>query len=222
MLDAPGETAAIGAGVDEGPDRTVVFPPALGPFPRLERAFRQGVWVPGGNRNPVLAARLKLGTPAIHEGIEFPVETGRIRAQIALADLREERRLKSGSLLTIDAGAGVKDELASALASMLREMEGVAEEEETEEIAAPEPSTPAFAYEELIPLDDLEALTDRLRDRLKDHGLHTAQDVLARSPEELAEIPGIGPVTAQRLRETVQQTVEAALAEGSDESEGEE
>ena len=55
-----------------------------------------------------------------------------------------------------------------------------------------------------------------------DQFLGGLQDVLARSADDLSEIPGIGPVTARRLRETVQQTVDAALAEAAEESAGEE
>ena len=59
-------------------------------------------------------------------------------------------------------------------------------------------------------------LTDRLRERLESHGLHTAQDVLAKSADELATIPGIGPVTAQRLLNMVQEALDESLAEASE------
>jgi DNA-directed RNA polymerase alpha subunit len=96
---------------------------------------------------------------------------------------------------------------------MLREMEGVGDEEVPEMEGA---SPTAVDYSTMIPLEDMEMITDRLRERLEGHGIHTAQDVLSRTAEELAEIPGIGPVTAQRLREMVQQAVTEALAEASE------
>jgi len=40
--------------------------------------------------------------------------------------------------------------------------------------------------------------------------------VLARDAEELSNIPGIGPVTAQRLLDMVRQTLEDSLAEASE------
>jgi len=165
------------------------------------------------------------GQPLLVERVEkvLDVIVGTEQLSLAIARRGQNVRLASrllDSRIEIKSEEAVKDELASALASMLREMEGVAEDEE--ELAPAEASATETDYEELIPLDDMEALTDRLRDRLKDHGLHTAQDVLARSADELAEIPGIGPVTAQRLLETVQQTVDVALAEASDEPAGEE
>jgi DNA-directed RNA polymerase alpha subunit len=99
-------------------------------------------------------------------------------------------------------------------------MEGV-EEEEAE---LPDVEVPAaeIDYDELIPLDDLPALTERLRERLEDHGLHTVQDVLARTPEELSDIPGIGPMTARRLLDMAQQTLDNARAEAAEEQAEEE
>ena len=65
-------------------------------------------------------------------------------------------------------------------------------------------------------------LTDRLRERLEGNGIHTVQDVLARDAEQLSTIPGIGPVTAQRLLEMTQQTLDDALAEAAESVTGEE
>jgi nucleotidyltransferase/DNA polymerase involved in DNA repair len=77
-------------------------------------------------------------------------------------------------------------------------------------------------YDQLIPLEDLEMLTDRLRERLEGHGIHTVQDVLAKDAEELATIPGIGPVTARKLLDMTRQTLDEALAEAIDSAVGEE
>ena len=63
---------------------------------------------------------------------------------------------------------------------------------------------------------------ERLRGRLEEHGIHTVQDVLAKTAEELATIPGIGPVTAEGLRQAAQHALDAALAEAAEERAGEE
>ena len=64
----------------------------------------------------------------------------------------------------------------------------------------------------------LEMLTDRLRERLEGHSVHTIQDLLARTADDLATIPGIGPVTAQKLLDMARQTLEKSLAEQAEES----
>ena len=61
-------------------------------------------------------------------------------------------------------------------------------------------------------------LTDRLRERLEGHSVHTIQDLLARTADDLATIPGIGPVTAQKLLDMARQTLEKSLAEQAEES----
>ena len=121
--------------------------------------------------------------------------------------------------IEIKSEEAVKDELASALASMLREMEGVTEEEEIPEVESPSSDVD---YDQLIPLEELEMLTERLRERLEGHGIHTVQDVLSRDAEELSTIPGIGPVTAQKLLDMTRQTLEEALAEALESPVGEE
>jgi N utilization substance protein A len=144
------------------------------------------------------------------------VIVGTEQLSLAIGKRGQNVRLASkllGCRIEIKSEEAVKDELASALASMLREMEGVGMEED---IAAAEASTAAVDYDQLIPLEDLEMLTERLRERLESHGLHTVQDVLARSVDELSSIPGIGPVTAGRLREMAQQTLDEALAEAEE------
>jgi len=68
----------------------------------------------------------------------------------------------------------------------------------------------------------MEGLTDRLRDRLEGHGVHTIQDLLARDAKGLSTIPGIGPVTAQKLLEMASKTLEENLAEAAESAVGEE
>jgi N utilization substance protein A len=124
-----------------------------------------------------------------------------------------------GTGIEIKSQEAVKDELASALATMLREMEVISEEEEIAELEA---ATESVSYDEMIPLEEMEALTDRLRERLEGHGIHTIQDLLAKDADELSTIPGIGPVTAQKLLEMARETLEENLAEAAESAVGEE
>ncbi len=145
------------------------------------------------------------------------VIVGTEQLSLAIGKRGQNVRLASKLLdcrIEIKSEEAVKDELASALASMLREMEGVEGEEELPMLE--ESASEAVDYNLMIPLEEMETITDRLRERLESHGIHNAQDVLSRTPEELSEIPGIGPVTAQRLREMVQQTVDEAIREASE------
>jgi len=144
------------------------------------------------------------------------VIVGSEQLSLAIGKRGQNVRLASrllGCRIEIKSEEAVKDELASALASMLREMEGTTEDEE---MLPTVEAAPSYDYDQLIPLEDLPMLTDRLRERLETHGIHTVQDVLANSAEELSSIPGIGPVTAQRLLEMARQTLDEALAEASD------
>jgi hypothetical protein len=61
-------------------------------------------------------------------------------------------------------------------------------------------------------------LTERLRERLEGHGIHTVQDLLANDADGLSIIPGIGPVTAQRLLDMAGKTLEESIAEHAEES----
>ncbi|HSL19720.1 MAG TPA: transcription termination factor NusA [Methylomirabilota bacterium] len=164
------------------------------------------------------------GEPVRHEGREtiLDVIVGTEQLSLAIGKRGQNVRLASRLLdcrIEIKSEEAVKDELASALASMLREMEGVAEEDSLPEIGT---TAKVVSYDELIPLEELAALTDRLRERLESHGIHTIQDILAKTPDELSSIPGIGPVTAQRLLDMAQETLDEALAETADSVGGEE
>ena len=166
--------------------------------------------------NPVLDEE---GAQVYEERMDtvLDVIVGTEQLSLAIGKRGQNVRLASrllGSRIEIKSEEAVKDELASALASMLREMEGVTEGEEA--VPEPEAGVPAYDYNEMIPLEELPALTDRLRERLEDHGVHTVQDILAQSDEELSTIPGIGPVTAQRLLEMARETLDAALAEAAE------
>jgi N utilization substance protein A len=164
------------------------------------------------------------GEPLTQQAQEtvLDVIVGTEQLSLAIGKRGQNVRLASRLLdcrIEIKSEEAVKDELASALASMLREMEGVTEEDEIPDVEA---ASPGVAYDELIPLEELEALTERLRERLETHGIHTIQDILARTPDELSSIPGIGPVTAKRLLDMAQETLDEALAETADSVGGEE
>ncbi len=158
------------------------------------------------------------GEAMTHEDREtvLDVIVGTEQLSLAIGKRGQNVRLASRLLdcrIEIKSEEAVKDELASALASMLREMEGVSDESELPEVEA----TPqSVAYDEIIPIEELEGLTDRLRERLEGHSIHTIQDILAKTPDELSSIPGIGPVTAQRMLEMAQATLDEALAEIAD------
>jgi N utilization substance protein A len=164
------------------------------------------------------------GEPLTQEAREtvLDVIVGSEQLSLAIGKRGQNVRLASkmlGCRIEIKSEEAVKDELASALASMLREMEGVAEEEAIPPVGA---ATESIDYSELIPLEELDMLTERLRERLEGHGIHTVQDVLARDAAELSTIPGIGPVTAQKLLDMAQRALQASLAEAVDAQAGEE
>jgi N utilization substance protein A len=165
------------------------------------------------------------GEPVMEEGVEtvLDVIVGSEQLSLAIGKRGQNVRLASKLLdcrIEIKSQEAVKDELASALATMLREMEGVSAEEEIPELEESGPGQ--VSYDDLIPLEDVPTLTDRLRERLEGHGIHTVQDVLARTADELSEIPGIGPVTAKKLLDLAQQTLDEYLAEAEESVIGEE
>ncbi len=97
------------------------------------------------------------------------------------------------SRIEIKSEEAVKDEVAAALAAMLRQVEGVEEEIEPEEHAA------EVDYDSHLPLEDVPELPERLRERLLEHGISHAGALAAADPAKLMEIPGIGPHTAAKL-----------------------
>jgi N utilization substance protein A len=169
------------------------------------------------NGQPVLDEK---GETLTEEGKEtvLDVIVGTEQLSLAIGKRGQNVRLASKLLdcrIEIKSQEAVKDELASALATMLREMEGVSAEEELPEL---ENVTESVSYDEMIPLEEMEMLTERLRERLEGHGVHTVQDLLAKDADELSTIPGIGPVTAQKLLDMARQTLEESLAEEAEES----
>ena len=160
------------------------------------------------------------GNAVTEEGKEVVLDVivGTEQLSLAIGKRGQNVRLASRLLdcrIEIKSQEAVKDELASALATMLREMEGVSVDEEIPELEA---AGESVSYDELVPLEEMAMLTERLRERLEGHSIHTIQDLLAKDADELSTIPGIGPVTAQKLLDMAGQTLEESLAEHAEES----
>ena len=160
------------------------------------------------------------GNAVTEEGKEVVLDVivGTEQLSLAIGKRGQNVRLASRLLdcrIEIKSQEAVKDELASALATMLREMEGVSVDEEIPELDA---AAESVSYDELVPLEEMAMLTERLRERLEGHSIHTVQDLLAKDADELSTIPGIGPVTAQKLLDMAGQTLEESLAEDAEES----
>jgi N utilization substance protein A len=76
------------------------------------------------------------------------------------------------------------------------------------------------------PLAQLTALSDKLREKLAQHDIPTVERLGAMTPEQLQEIPGIGPKMVEKIRAAVQNYWEgteegAATAEGGEAAESE-
>ncbi len=160
------------------------------------------------------------GNTLTEEGTEVVLDVivGTEQLSLAIGKRGQNVRLASrllDSRIEIKSQEAVKDELASALATMLREMEGISPDEEIPELEA---AVDSVSYDELVPLEEMEMLTERLRERLEGHGIHTVQDLLANDADGLSIIPGIGPVTAQRLLDMAGKTLEESIAEHAEES----
>ena len=160
------------------------------------------------------------GNALTEEGTEVVLDVivGTEQLSLAIGKRGQNVRLASRLLesrIEIKSQEAVKDELASALATMLREMEGISPDEEIPEL---EVAVKSVSYDELVPLEEMEMLTDRLRERLEGHGIHTVQDLLGNDADGLSIIPGIGPVTAQKLLDMAGKALEESLAEDAEES----
>lgn len=119
----------------------------------------------------------------------------------------------TGCKIIIKTEKEVKDEISSALAALLREVEG----ELAEEISEKEETPATVEYDLVIPLEDVPGISERMRERLTEHGISHAQ-ALAHTPvEKLMEIPGIGPHSAVKLIEAAKQALEAQIASRSEE-----
>jgi len=111
------------------------------------------------------------------------------------------------SRIEIKSEEAVKDEVASALAAMLRQVEGIEEEIEVE------PEAPAVAalvdYDTHLPLEDIPGIGEKMRERLLEHGYSHAGALANADPATLMEIPGIGPHSAARIIEAAKAALES-------------
>ena len=64
-----------------------------------------------------------------------------------------------------------------------------------------------------VPLDDVPGAGPTTRDRLEAAGILSANDLVSVSLTALLDVPGIGEATAEKLRETARELVDARLAE---------
>jgi N utilization substance protein A len=138
------------------------------------------------------------GQPLIHERNENVLDVIVSDEQLSLAIGKRGQNVRLASRLLgcrieIKSEEAVKDEVAAALAAMLRQVEGV-----TEEIATPAEAAP-IDYDTHLPLEDLPGVGDKMRERLLEHGISHAGALAEADPARLIEIPGIGPHSAAKL-----------------------
>ncbi|MFN3412892.1 MAG: transcription termination factor NusA [Thermoanaerobaculum sp.] len=138
---------------------------------------------------------------------QYSMAIGKNGQNVKLAD-----RL-TGCKIIIKTEKEVKDEISSALAALLREVEGELAEEMTEK----EEVLGAVEYDLLIPLEDVPGISERMRERLTEYGISHAQALAHTPAEKLMEIPGIGPHSAAKLIEAAKQALEAQVASRSEE-----
>ena len=124
-------------------------------------------------------------------------------------NVRLASRLLS-SRIEIKSQEAVKDEVASALAAMLRQVEGIEEEADVE------PEAPLAAavvdYDSHLPVEDIPGIGDKMRERLLEHGYSHAGALANTDPATLMEIPGIGPHSAARIIEAAKAALESQAA----------
>lgn len=168
----------------------------------LRDAFGQVALDENGQPITIVKRRPRLEVVVSNE--QYSMAIGKNGQNVKLAD-----RL-TGCRIIIKTEKEVKDEISSALAAMLREVEGeLAEELVTNEAEASEASV---EYENLIPLEDVPGISERMRERLTEHGISHAQALLDTPMEKLMEIPGIGPHSAQKLLEAAKAALAAQVA----------
>ena len=144
--------------------------------------------------------------PLFHERAETVLDVIVSDEQLSLAIGKRGQNVRLASRLLgcrieIKSEEAVKDEVAAALAAMLRQVEGVEEEPEPEVAASVD-------YETHLPLEEVPGVGDKMRERLLEYGITHAAVLAAADPEKLIEIPGVGPHSAAKLIEAAK----AALA----------
>ncbi len=158
------------------------------------------------------------GNPLFHERVEpvLDVIVSDEQLSLAIGKRGQNVRLASrllGSRIEIKSEEAVKDEVAAALAAMLRQVEGVSEELEMET----EPAGAEVDYDTHLPLEDIPGVGEKLRERLLEHGYSHAGALAAADPAKLMEIPGIGPHSAAKLVQAAKAALEAQVPAPSEE-----
>jgi N utilization substance protein A len=158
------------------------------------------------------------GQPLMHQRVEniLDVIVSDEQLSLAIGKRGQNVRLASrllGCRIEIKSEEAVKDEVAAALAAMLRQVEGVTEEmpAEAETAAAP------IDYDTHLPLDELPGVGDKMRERLLEHGYSHAGALAAADPAKLMEIPGIGPHSAAKLIAAAKAALAAQAPAGAEE-----
>ncbi|MBZ5588981.1 MAG: transcription termination factor NusA [Acidobacteriia bacterium] len=165
--------------------------------------------------NPALD---ETGVPLIHERNETVLDVIVSDEQLSLAIGKRGQNVRLASRLLgcrieIKSEEAVKDEVAAALAAMLRQVEGVTEEvpAEAETAAAP------IDYDTHLPLEEVSGISDKMRERLLEHGYSHAGALAVADPEKLMEIPGIGPHSAAKLIAAAKTALAAQTPAGPEE-----
>jgi N utilization substance protein A len=141
------------------------------------------------------------GQPLMHQRIENVLDVIVSNEQLSLTIGKRGQNVRLASRLLgcrieIKSEEAVKDEVAAALAAMLRQVEGV-----TEEVPAETETTAAapIDYDTHLPLDELPGVGEKMRERLLEHGYSHAGALAVADPAKLMQIPGIGPHSAAKL-----------------------
>ena len=158
------------------------------------------------------------GRPIVHERNETILDVIVSEEQLSLAIGKRGQNVRLASRLLgcrieIKSEEAVKDEVAAALAAMLRQVDGVEEEDEEPEAA----SAAGIDYSTHLPLEDISGISDKMRERLLEHGFSHAGALAAADPDTLMEIPGIGPHSAAKLIDTAKMALQAQAAAGREE-----
>jgi N utilization substance protein A len=159
------------------------------------------------------------GAPLIHERNETVLDVIVSDEQLSLAIGKRGQNVRLASRLLgcrieIKSEEAVKDEVAAALAAMLRQVEGVTEEVSAEaETAAAAP----IDYDTHLPLEEVSGISDKMRERLLEHGYSHAGALAVADPEKLMEIPGIGPHSAAKLIAAAKTALAAQTPAGTEE-----